>query len=49
MQKCIVFMTLKTVSSGDFCRLPITFANSLDPDPVRRSVSPDLDPQRLTL
>ena len=28
----------------DFCRLPITFANSLDPDQDRQNVGPGLDP-----
>ena len=27
-----------------YCRLPITFANSLDPDQARQNVGPDLDP-----
>ena len=31
------------------CHLLITFANSLDPDQDRKNVSPDLDPNRLTL
>ena len=31
-----------------FCRLLITYANSLDPDQARRSVGPDLDPNCLT-
>ena len=30
------------------CRLPITFANSLEPDQDRHYVSPDLDPNCLT-
>ena len=29
--------------------LPITFANSLDPDQARQNVGPDLDPNSLTL
>ena len=37
------------LASGDFCRLLITFANSLDPDQDKQSVGPDLDPKRLTL
>ena len=37
------------LASGDFCRLLITFANSLDPDQDRQKVSPDLDPNSLTL
>ena len=36
-------------TSGDFCRLVITFANSLDPDQARQNVGPDLDPNCLTL
>ena len=35
-------------ASGDFCRLLITFANSLDPDQARQNVGPDLDPYCLT-
>ena len=35
--------------SGNFCRLLITFANSLDPDQARQNVGPDLDPNCLTL
>ena len=30
-------------ASGDFCRLLITFANSLDPDQARQNVGPVLD------
>ena len=33
---------------GDFCRLLITFATSLDPDQARPNVGPDLDPNCLT-
>ena len=36
-------------ASGDFCRLLITFANSLDLDQARQNVGPDLDPNCLTL
>ena len=36
-------------ASGDFCRLPITFANSLDPDQAQQNVRPDLDANCLTL
>ena len=32
-------------ASGNFCRLLITFANSLDPDQARQNVEPDLDPK----
>ena len=34
--------------SGGICRLVITFVNSLDPDPDRQNVSPDLDLNCLT-
>ena len=37
------------LACDESCRLLITFANSLDPDQDRRSVGPDLDPNRLTL
>ena len=36
-------------TSSNFCRLLITFANSLDPDQARQNVGPDLDPNYLTL
>ena len=36
-------------AGGDFCRLLITFANSLDPNQARQNVGPDLDPNCLTL
>ena len=32
-----------------WCRLLITFANSLDPGQARQNVGPDLDPNCLTL
>ena len=35
-------------TSGDFCRLLITFANSLDPDQAWQNVGPDLNPNCLT-
>ena len=35
--------------SGDFCRLLIIFANSLDPGQAHKNVGPDLDPNCLTL
>ena len=38
-----------SLASGDFCRLLITFANSLDPDQDQQNVGPDLDPNCLTL
>ena len=41
---------LNSLPAGDiFCRLPITFANSVDPDQARHFVGPDLDPNCLTL
>ena len=36
-------------ASGDFCRLLILFANSLDPDQAGQNVGPDLDPNCLIL
>ena len=36
------------LARGDFCRLPITFANGLDPYQDRQNVGPDLEPYRLT-
>ena len=36
-------------ASGEYCRLLISFANSLDPDSDGQNVSPDLDLYRLTL
>ena len=43
---CVIFNSFLTC--GDFFRLLITFANSLDPDQDRRFVGPDLDPNHLT-
>ena len=37
------------LASSDFCRLPISFANNLDPYQDRQNVGPDLDPTCLTL
>ena len=37
------------LASSDFCRLLITFTNSLDPDQDRQNVGPDLDSNCLTL
>ena len=34
---------------GEFCRLLIIFANSLDPDQDRQNVGPDVYPNSLTL
>ena len=36
-------------ASGDFCRLLITFTNSLDLDHARQNVGSGLDPNCLTL
>ena len=36
-------------AASDFCCLLMTFANSLDPYQYQLNVSPDLDPNRLTL
>ena len=36
-------------ASGEFCRLSMTFANSLNPDQARRNVGPEMDPNCLTL
>ena len=44
-RSCSVF---KVPTSGDFCHLLITFANSLDPDQAIQNVGPDLDPNCLT-
>ena len=46
----LVEETAKTARNQvSFCRLPITFANSLDPNQDRQNVGPDLDPNCLTL
>ena len=37
------------LASGEFCRLQITFANSLHPDQDGQNVIPVLDPNGLTL
>ena len=42
----IYFLTLHV--SGDFCRLLISLADSLDPDQARQNVRPDLDSNCLT-
>ena len=34
---------------GDFCRLPISFANSLNPDQDRFKIGSDLDLNLLTI
>ena len=44
---CYMFNSLPT--SGNFCCLLITFANSLDPNQARQNIGPDLDPNCLTL
>ena len=42
-------LTLSCMAGVDFCHLPLTFANSLDPDQDQQNVGPDLDPNHLTL
>ena len=42
-------ITNSFLASQDFFCLLITFSNSLDPDQDQQNVSPDLDPNRLTL
>ena len=39
----LFYMLDSFLASGDFCRLLITFANSLDPDQDRQNVGPDLN------
>ena len=36
-------------ANGDFFHVPLTFANSLDPDQDQQNVGPDLDPKCLAL
>ena len=36
-------------ASGEFCRLLLTFADSLGPDQAGQNIWPDLDPNCLTL
>ena len=47
--KVIYIIIHSGLSLGHFCRLLITFANSLDPDQYRQNISPDLNPNSLTL
>ena len=42
-------MLYSLLASGEFCRLLLIFANSLDVDHARLNVGPDLDPNRLRL
>ena len=51
LRKCCPFITYKEALNffTYYCRLLITFANSLDPDQAKQNVGPDLDPNRLTL
>ena len=37
------------LARGDFSRLLITFAKSLDPDQDQQSIGPDQDPNRLII
>ena len=41
--QCMVSLN-SFLSSGDFCRLLITFANNLNPNQDRQNVGSDLDP-----
>ena len=41
--------TMPTLIFVLYCRLLISFANSLDPDQARQNVGPDLEPNCLTL
>ena len=46
----LIWMCFNSFSaSGDFCRLLITFANSLGPGQAQQNVGPDLVPNCLTL
>ena len=53
LQKSSVAYSEKCINSSppssDFCRLLISFVNSLDPDQALQNVGPDLDPNYLTL
>ena len=49
MLVCLFNAFISSLANGNFCRLLITFANSLDPDQARQNVGPDLDPNCLTL
>ena len=49
LSKYLGYILDSFLASGNFCRLLIIFANSLDPDQDRHSVGPDLDPNCLTL
>ena len=44
MKCCRVMILNSFPACGDFCRLLITFANSLDSDQARQNFGPDLDP-----
>ena len=46
VSSCFAFNSLP--ARGDSCCLPITFANSLDPDQARLNVGPDLEPNCFT-
>ena len=43
------FNLYSILASGAFCRLLITFANSLGPDQDQQNVGPELDLNHLTL
>ena len=48
LDSCICMLN-SFLASSNFNHLLIAFANSLDPDKDRQNVSPDLDPNHLTL
>ena len=45
----LIFIFCSVLASGDFCRLQMAVANSLDPDQDQQNVGTDLDPNYLTL
>ena len=45
---CKACLFISFLDNGDFCRLLITFENSLEPDQARHNVGSDLDPNCLT-
>ena len=50
LQHCEDYAMLKSLlASGDFCRLLIIFANSLDPDQDKQNIGPYVDPNCLTI
>ena len=47
--KRLLFVIYSFLTSGNFVRLPIIFASSLDPDQDQQNIGPDLDTNHLTL